>query len=59
MLIGLLKLILKRVNDTTFQGHRFSSGWASDQREYFTLILSKPVTDFIIYDGDKKFKAMS
>ena len=47
---------LKRVNDTTFQGHRFSSGWASDQREYFTLILSKPVTDFILYDRDKKFK---
>ena len=45
---------LTKVNDTTFQGHRFSSGWASDQREYFTLILSKPVKDFIIYDGDKK-----
>tara|TARA_B110000503_G_scaffold121284_1_gene184733 strand:- start:18493 stop:20766 length:2274 start_codon:yes stop_codon:yes gene_type:complete len=45
---------LTKINDTTFQGHRFSSGWASDQREYFTLILSKPVKDFIIYDGDKK-----
>ena len=45
---------ITKVNDTTFQGHRFSSGWASDQREYFTLILSKPVKDFIIYDGDKK-----
>ena len=47
---------LKKVNDTTFQGHRFSSGWASDQREYFTLIISKPVKDFILYDRDKKFK---
>ena len=47
---------LKKVNDTTFQGYRFSSGWASDQREYFTLILSKPVKDFILYDRNKKFK---
>ena len=41
---------LKKVNDTVFQGYRFSSGWAADQREYFTLILSKPVSDFILYD---------
>jgi predicted alpha-1,2-mannosidase len=47
---------LKKVNDTTFQGYRFSSGWASDQREYFTLIISKPVKDFILYDSNKKFK---
>ena len=47
---------LKKVNDTTFQGYRFSSGWASDQREYFTLIISKPVKDFILYDRNKKYK---
>ncbi len=45
---------LKKVNDTIFQGYRFSSGWASDQREYFTLIISKPVTDFIVYDRNQR-----
>ena len=47
---------LKKINDTLFQGHRFSSGWARDQREYFSLIISKPVDDFILYDRHKKFK---
>ena len=47
---------LKKINDTLFQGHRFSTGWAVDQREYFSLIISKPVDDFIIYDRHKKFK---
>ena len=41
---------LKKINDTLFYGYRFSSGWAADQREYFALILSKPVTNFILYD---------
>lgn len=45
---------LRKVNSTTFEGYRFSSGWASDQREYFTLVLSKPVKDFILYDRNRK-----
>ena len=47
---------LKQINDTLFEGYRFSSGWASDQREFFSLIVSKPVKDFIIYDGGRKIK---
>ena len=49
---------LKKVNDTLFEGHRFSSGWAKDQREFFSLIISKPVSDFIVYDRHKKFKVI-
>ena len=45
--LKLEKTYLKKINDTLFQGHRFSSGWARDQREYFSLIISKPVDDFI------------
>ena len=41
---------IKQINETTFEGYRFSKGWAADQREYFTLIISKPVSNFIIYD---------
>ena len=45
---------MKKIDDTTFEGYRFSSGWARDQREYFTLVISKPVKDFILYDGGNK-----
>ena len=46
---------LKKINDTLFYGYRFSSGWAADQREYFALILSKPVTNFILYDRNIRY----
>ena len=45
---------IKQINETTFEGYRFSKGWAADQREYFTLIISKPVTNFILYDRNDK-----
>tara|TARA_R110001606_G_scaffold6617_4_gene29708 strand:- start:1805 stop:4093 length:2289 start_codon:yes stop_codon:yes gene_type:complete len=45
---------IKQINPTTFEGYRFSKGWAADQREYFTLILSKPVTNFVLYDRNDK-----
>ncbi|MBG7631693.1 MAG: glycoside hydrolase family 92 protein, partial [Bacteroidetes bacterium] len=45
---------MKQINETTFEGYRFSKGWAADQREYFTLILSKPVTNFVLYDRNDK-----
>ncbi len=48
---------LRQVNDTLFEGYRFSSGWASDQREFFSFIVSKPVNDFIIYNNGKRVKA--
>jgi len=47
---------LKQINDTLFEGYRFSSGWASDQREFFSLIVSKPVKDFFIYNNGRKIK---
>ena len=42
-----------KVNDTIVAGYRFSTGWAKDQREYFAMVLSKPVKDIIVYNGDK------
>ena len=47
---------IKQINETTFEGYRFSKGWAEDQREYFTLVVSKPVTNFVLYDGNEKVK---
>jgi len=45
---------IHQINETTFEGYRFSKGWAEDQREYFTLVSSKPISDFILYEGDQK-----
>ena len=46
---------LKKVNDTTFQGYRYSKGWANNQKEYFSIVLSKPAESFFIIENDKKF----
>ncbi|MDQ2179016.1 GH92 family glycosyl hydrolase [Marinifilum sp. D714] len=43
-----------KVNDTIVAGYRFSKGWAADQREYFAMVLSKPVKNIMVYDADKK-----
>ncbi|MFM8913431.1 MAG: GH92 family glycosyl hydrolase, partial [Flammeovirgaceae bacterium] len=33
---------MKKVDDSTFVGHRFSTGWAKDQRVYFAVRLNQP-----------------
>lgn len=43
-----------KVNDTIVAGYRFSKGWAADQREYFAMVLSKPVQNIMVYNGDQK-----
>ncbi|WP_321281447.1 GH92 family glycosyl hydrolase [Marinifilum fragile] len=45
-----------KVNDTIVAGYRFSKGWAADQREYFAMVLSKPIKDIVVYDADEKLK---
>lgn len=47
---------IRQINDTTFEGYRYSKGWAADQREYFSLILSKPVKNFVIYNENTKLE---
>jgi predicted alpha-1,2-mannosidase len=47
---------LHQINETTFEGYRFSKGWASDQREYFTLVSSKPISDFILFEENQKLE---
>src|SRR5205085_2391466 len=42
---------IKKVNDTLFTGYRFSTGWAVDQRVYFAMVLSKPVTAVKLFDS--------
>lgn len=46
-----VKTYIKQINDTTLAGYRYSTGWAKDQRTYFTAILSKPIKKFEVYDA--------
>jgi predicted alpha-1,2-mannosidase len=42
---------IKQVNDSTVSGYRFSKGWATDQRIYFTAIFSKRIEKFSASDS--------
>jgi predicted alpha-1,2-mannosidase len=46
----------KQIDDTTFVGYRFSTGWAKDQRLFFALRVSKPVTGFALYEKGSLIK---
>jgi putative alpha-1,2-mannosidase len=45
---------LERINDTLWVGHRFSTGWAKDQRVYFALSTSVPIKQFGLYEERKE-----
>jgi predicted alpha-1,2-mannosidase len=44
---------LKKLDDLTYVGYRFSSGWSRDQRLYFAIRLSKPAQTALFFDNDK------
>lgn len=35
-------------NDSVISGHRFSKGWADNQRVFFTAVFSKPIKEFVV-----------
>ncbi|UHG94266.1 GH92 family glycosyl hydrolase [Spirosoma oryzicola] len=41
---------LRRINDSTLVGYRYSAGWAEHQRVYFTAVFSRPIRQFSLYD---------
>lgn len=44
---------IKKLDDETLVGYRFSTGWAKDQRVFFAVKLSKPMKSLqLISDGD-------
>lgn len=45
---------LEVVNDSVIRGYRMSTGWAKDQRLYFSVHFSKPFDTYDIYKDDKK-----
>lgn len=50
---------IEQTDANTFKGYRFSKGWANDQRLYFAIKISKPVTDFSVYDDATSLNAKS
>lgn len=46
-----VKTFLKRQDDSTLVGYRFSKGWAEDQRLWFAIRSSKPLTNFALFDS--------
>ncbi|WP_264551998.1 GH92 family glycosyl hydrolase [Flavobacterium sp. N2038] len=45
-----VKTYIKKINETTLAGYRFSAGWATDQRIYFTMEFSEPISKLALYD---------
>lgn len=44
---------IEQVDEYTFKGYRFSTGWAKDQRVYFAIRTSLPVKQFTVYNKEK------
>lgn len=41
--------LIRQVNDTTIEGYRLSTGWAVDDRVYFTIQFSERITSFALH----------
>ncbi len=50
---------LKIIDDTTIEGYRFSTGWANDQRVFFTAKFSKPFTSSKLYQNNQAITEVS
>lgn len=46
-----VETFLRKVDDNTITGYRFSKGWAADQRVFFALKSSKPFESVSLYDS--------
>jgi predicted alpha-1,2-mannosidase len=42
---------IKQVDATTIVGYRYSAGWAKDQRLFFAVKLSQPLSSMALYDS--------
>ncbi|HTL07345.1 MAG TPA: GH92 family glycosyl hydrolase [Chitinophagaceae bacterium] len=48
-----MRSYIRKLNDSTIEGYRFSKGWAADQRIYFVAQFSKPFTSFDLYKSNQ------
>lgn len=49
---------IKLVNDSTIEGYRYSTGWAKDQRIYFTARFSQPIMHAALNNDSTKAYAV-
>ncbi len=47
---------IEAISDTEFAGKRYSTGWANDQRLYYVMEFSRPVTSYELYDDQTAVK---
>jgi predicted alpha-1,2-mannosidase len=43
---------IKYISDTLISGYRHSTGWAKDQKVFFSMRFSKPIHDYRLYSPD-------
>lgn len=43
---------LEQLDETTIAGHRFSRGWANDQREFFVAKFSQPIKSLKLFEDE-------
>ncbi len=48
---------LRLVDDHTVEGYRVITGWAKMRKIYFTMKFSRPVAEYYVQDGGRKYKA--
>ncbi|RZJ54107.1 MAG: glycoside hydrolase family 92 protein [Flavobacterium sp.] len=46
-----VKTYIKKVSETKIVGYRYSAGWATDQRIYFAMEFSEPITTISLHDS--------
>ena len=46
-----VKTFIKKISETKIEGYRYSAGWATDQRIYFAMEFSEPITNMAVYDS--------
>lgn len=45
-----VECFIQQDNDSTISGYRYSTGWAKDQRIFFSAVFSKPIKEFRVFD---------
>lgn len=43
---------VRQAGPTTVEGYRYSRGWASDQKVFFTAEFSRPIREFLVFESD-------
>ena len=47
--------LMEQLDDNTIAGHRFSSGWANDQKVYFVAEFSEPIQNFSLHGKEDRY----